>query len=99
MRLRRPCQHDRYEAHYFLRPGGHPESSIAYGDCPGGGFLPEDAEGARQALDHVKQVIASSPERFPRGFRWTDRLIGNIDEIARYFHDDDEDAADQVGEQ
>ena len=38
--LREPCpEHGRYDEHRFLSPGGDPESSIAYLDCPGGRSL------------------------------------------------------------
>lgn len=41
MRLRRPCEHDRYDEHFVAIPDT--QWSRPEGDCPGGEFLPEDA--------------------------------------------------------
>lgn len=47
--LRVPCVHSQYDAHTFLSPGGDPESSIAYQQCPGGRPV-TDAELAQLGL-------------------------------------------------
>lgn len=39
MRLRKPCQHGRYDSHYI----DDPDDKYAGAMCAGGEFLPEDA--------------------------------------------------------
>lgn len=58
--LRSACDHGQYDAHTFLSPGGDPESSIAYQQCPGGRPV-TDAELASLGwvrLDRLDAVIA-----------------------------------------
>lgn len=65
MRLRKPCEHYQYDSHVWVSDGGHPESSIAYADCPGGEFLPDDA-----------LVIEKVGGEWPT---WALRVIGTAD--------------------
>ena len=54
--LRVPCEHGRYEEHRFLSPGGDPESSIAYRDCPGG--TPAEFDRIAREQGYVKREHA-----------------------------------------
>lgn len=49
--MKTPCEHGHYDEHEYLTPGGHPESSVAYRDCPGGVRLDVDVEALRGAVN------------------------------------------------
>ena len=54
--LRDECDHGRYDEHTYLAEGGHPESSIAYKDCPGGREVTIDRKAAADQLGLIDWI-------------------------------------------